>query len=288
MAVDRQWLIDGEAGDCVPADDRGLQYADGLFETIRVANGNACHWAAHMQRLSRGCTALGLSAPLPELWLADFHRLFEESEDGVLKLIVTAGDGGRGYYRGCRTVARRLAAKFPLPAPLAGWPGRGVRLRYCRTPWASSPATAGLKHLGRIEQVLARSEWSDAAIAEGLMADPCGHIISGTMSNLFIVMDGTLLTPALTQCGVAGVMRSVILEQASSCGIPVHTVHISRSMCEDADEMFLCNAVRGILPVAGLEKSRWQAPGPLTSRLLALLTSNGAQSWTGNPQPHRS
>lgn len=288
MGADRQWLIDGEIGDCVPADDRGLQYGDGLFETIRVANGNTCHWAAHMDRLSRGCTVLRLPAPPPELWLADFHRLFEASEDGVLKLIVTAGDGGRGYYRGRRTAVRRLAAKFPLPAPLAGWPGRGVQLRYCRTPWASSPATAGLKHLGRMEQVLARSEWSDTAVAEGLMADPCGHIISGTMSNLFIVIDGTLLTPALTQCGVAGVMRSIVLEQASSCGIPAHTGQISRSMCEGADEMFLCNAVRGILPVAGLENARWQAPGPLTGHLLALLTSNGAQSWTRNPQPHRS
>jgi len=146
----------------------------------------------------------------------------------------------------------------------------GVPVRWCETRLARQPRLAGIKHLNRLEQVLARAEWRDE-FAEGLMCDTEGQVIEGTMSNLFLVQKGTLVTPDLSQSGVAGVMRAEVLEQADRLGIPHVLQPVSVGMVEQAEELFLTNSLIGIWPVARLEAQHYAVAGKITQTLQAAL-----------------
>jgi 4-amino-4-deoxychorismate lyase len=246
-------LIDGQPAEVVPVADRGLHYGDGLFETIAVFHGRPCLWHAHMERLALGCQRLGI--PLPELatLAAEAERLCSGVDQGVLKLIVTRGVGGRGYRLPAVAQPRRILALYPWPDyPDSCW-AQGVTVRWCDTPLGLNPLLAGLKHCNRLEQVMARAEWDAPAIAEGLMCDVRGQVVEGTMSNLFVLKDGRLYTPPLEQCGVAGVVRGVVFELAAELGLSCQQAALSRDAVQQADALLLSNAVIGLWPVAELE-----------------------------------
>ena len=131
---------------------------------------------------------------------------------------------------------------------------------------SEQPLLAGLKHLNRLEQVLARSEWHDPAYAEGLMRDTSGRVVEGVFSNLFLVQDGRLLTPDLQRSGVAGVMRAALLVEAARLAIPCHITDISLEQLQQADELFVCNSVYGVWPVRAFADLSWPV-GPLTRKL---------------------
>ena len=179
--------------------------------------------------------------------------------DGIAKILVTRGSGGRGYNpAGCSS--RVVLRWFPLVQRPVSWSEDGVEVILCQTPLGHSPVLAGMKHLNRLEQVLARAEWQDARFAEGLMFDIAGNLIEGTMSNLFLVKSGKVVTPELSQCGVAGVLRQWLLD----AGEPVIGVgSVSREELFQADEVFLANSVMGIWPVRQCQTCSWQ-PGPVT------------------------
>jgi 4-amino-4-deoxychorismate lyase len=194
-------MINGEIKELFPATDRGLHYGDGLFETIAVINGRPTLWQAHMERLQCGCELLGI--PLPDLQQLheEASSLCSSEERVVLKLMITRGSGGRGYRPPQDVLSQRILFRYPWPdSPDLS---HGIQLRVCQTPLACNPALAGIKHLNRLEQVLARAEWDDPAIHEGLMCDLDGRVKEGTMSNLFWVEDSQLFTPDLSRCGVA-------------------------------------------------------------------------------------
>lgn len=263
-------LVNGRPGDCVAAGDRGFQYGDGLFETIKVAGGEPEFWDRHLARLREGCARLAIPAPDGELLAADAARLCPGHDRAVLKIIVTRGAGGRGYRAPDDPEPVRVAALHPWPDyPQSHW-RTGVRVRLCETRLADQPALAGIKHLNRLEQIVARCEWDDPDIVEGLMRDRDGLVIEGTMSNLFVVKDGTLSTPALARCGVAGVMRAVVLALAEGLAIPVEVARVSVGQVAAADELFLTNSVIGVWPVRALEGVVY-APGPVTGRLAQAL-----------------
>jgi 4-amino-4-deoxychorismate lyase len=136
---------------------------------------------------------------------------------------------------------------------------RGVRTRMCTLRLAEQPQLAGMKHLNRLEQVLARAEWNDPAIAEGLLCDAGGRLVSATMANLFAVIDGELVTPPLGRCGVAGVARAEILAHAAR----VAERDMRLADLQRASEVFLSSSVRGVVPVQSLDEWRW-APGTVT------------------------
>lgn len=262
-------LVDGGAGRPVPAHDRGLNYGDGLFETIRFVAGHAPLWRLHMARLRNGCRRLRLPPPDARTLEGEAARL-AGGRDCIIKLVVTRGDG-RGYAPG--DGARRVLSRHPVPAmPARAWRD-GVRLRWCRLRLSTQPLLAGLKHLNRLENVLARGEWRDARIHEGLLCDQDGHVVCATTANLFIVRDGVLLTPRLDRCGVAGVARAWILRQARR-RLPVVECDLDRDAVLMADEVFICNAVRGIVPVAGVGNRRYRV-GPVTRSLGYTLASLG-------------
>ncbi|MGE8495983.1 MAG: aminodeoxychorismate lyase [Pseudomonas sp.] len=260
--------VDGRPAELLSVTDRGLAYGDGLFETIAVTDGRPTFLDRHMARLLAGCVRLGL--PLDaDVVRAELLQFCASLGEGVAKLTVTRGDGQRGYAPPQPTVARRILQGSAKPAYPAAHAELGVRLFPCTTRLSEQPLLAGLKHLNRLEQVLARAEWADSDHAEGLMCSLSGQVIEGVFSNLFLVKDGRLLTPDLSRCGVAGVMRAELLAQAALLGIDSEVREITLDELLAADEVFVCNSVYGVWPVRSLQASDWPV-GPLTRKLQAL------------------
>lgn len=260
--------VDGQPATAVNLQNRGLAYGDGLFETIAVRGGRPSLLDGHLARLALGCQRLAISADLA-LVQDELLRFASQLGDGVVKLILTRGDSQRGYAPVAGVAARRILQGSPLPSYPVEHAEHGVRLFACQTRLGEQPLLAGLKHLNRLEQVLARAEWQDSEHAEGLMCDGQGRVIEGVYSNLFLVRDGALLTADLSRCGVAGVMRGALLEQAALSGIAAQVCDLSYSALEQADEVFVCNSVYGVWPVRGVAALNW-SPGPLTRKLQAV------------------
>ena len=257
--------IDGQPAELLSVQDRGLAYGDGLFETIAITAGQPSLLERHLARLTEGCARLHIPLDLP-LLRAELLAFSRQLGDGVAKLILTRGDGLRGYAPPQPAQPRRLLLGNPKPSYPAAHAAQGVRLFPCATRLAEQPVLAGLKHLNRLEQVLARGEWRDAEHAEGLMLDTSGRVIEGVYSNLFLVKDGVLLTPDLSRCGVAGVMRAELLAQAEAQGLHCDVRDIGLDALLQADEVFLCNSLYGIWPVRALQRHQWSV-GPLTRKL---------------------
>ncbi|MCY1413625.1 Aminodeoxychorismate lyase [compost metagenome] len=260
-----QSWVDGQPADAIALKSRALAYGDGLFETIAVKAGQPLLLELHLQRLALGCQRLAIIADLPLVRseLCTYAALMGE---GVLKLILARGDSQRGYASDPASPARRILQGSPTASYPPANAEQGIRLFPCRTRLAEQPLLAGLKHLNRLEQVLARSEWRDAEHAEGLMLDTSGRLVEGVYSNLFLVRHGELLTPELSRCGVAGVMRAALLDAAAREGIALRIGDFVLQDLEQADEVFVCNSVYGIWPVRAFESLNWPA-GPLTRKL---------------------
>jgi len=260
--------VDGQPADVLSLKDRGLAYGDGLFETIAVRNGEPVLLERHLQRFDLGCRRLSLNVDMVEL-RAELDTYARRLGEGILKLIVTRGDGLRGYAAVPSSRARRILQGSPAAVYPAVHAERGVSLFPCATRLSEQPLLAGLKHLNRLEQVLARAEWSDPEHAEGLMLDTSGRVIEGVFSNLFLVRESVLVTADLSRCGVAGVMRAELLSQAESQGVATQINDISLEQLRQADEVFVCNSIYGVWPVLACGSARWSA-GPLTRKLQTL------------------
>lgn len=264
----RSW-VDGQPADAVPLKDRGLAYGDGLFETLAVKAGQPVLLDRHLQRLDEGCRRLALVAD--QALIRDELLAYAAAlGDGVLKLILTRGDSLRGYGINAGAPVRRILQGSPPATYPPAYGSSGVRLFPCATRLSEQPLLAGLKHLNRLEQVLARAEWQDADHAEGLMLDMSGRVIEGVFSNLFLVDNGQLLTADLSRCGVAGVMRAELLARAEALGLVTTVTDISLAQLQRADEVFVCNSVYGIWPVLGCGPMSWSA-GPLTRKLQGIV-----------------
>ncbi|MGZ8210505.1 MAG: aminodeoxychorismate lyase [Burkholderiales bacterium] len=266
-------LVNGIESQSVPAEDRGLAYGDGVFRTLRIADGVPQHWQRHYLKLARDCAALRLACPLRPTLETDLGRL-AHAGDAVLKIIVTRGTGQRGYRYSRALAGNRVLMTGPLPVDGQTRSKEGVRVRRCELRLSHQPALAGVKHLNRLENVLARAEWQDDDIAEGILCDAEGWVIGGTLTNVFAASDGELSTPRLDRCGVAGVTRERILEAARQHRMICHVRRLSWSDLVRADELFLSNSVAGIWPVTQLDERRW-APGKLTRLVQQWLEVSG-------------
>ena len=263
-------LIDGAPNEALPVTDRGLSYGDGLFETLWVRAGRPCQWGRHWARLVRGCLRLGLSPPQESILADEVGRLLQGACSGVLKILVTRGDGGRGYAPPPAPSPRRILVLYPVPDYPTDWSATGVVVRLCQTPATQNPALAGLKHLNRLDSVLARSEWSDPGIAEGLMAGPEGEMVGGTMTNLFLWDGSTLRTPVIDRCGIAGTVRDLTLELAAGLGIACVETPMGAADLLSARGIFLTNSLIGAWPVRQLG-GRDLDPGALPLELVATI-----------------
>ena len=244
-------LVNGRPAEGIDPADRGLQYGDGLFETIAVIGGRPRFIDWHFERLAEGARRLGFPAPdLDEI--RSEIALASDAPREVVKLIVTRGTGERGYRppRAPRPTRIVMTSAWPdWPASL--WTA-GVSVGWCRTRYGRNKALAGIKHLNRLEQVLARAEWEDGALDEGLMLDDRNHVISATQANLVAHIEGRWSTPALDECGVAGVMRRAFCHWADERGVKVLERAVSKTDLEGATALVLTNALIGAWPAREL------------------------------------
>lgn len=241
-------LVNGREGGAIDADDRGFCYGDGLFETLAVRNGRPRFVDWHLERLAAGAARLGIPLPDAALLKDEMARACP-GDRGVVRIVLTRGSGPRGYRppRDARPLRVVSGAPWPERDP-ACWTA-GVRLRWCDMRLGRNPRLAGIKHLNRLEQVLARAEWEDDEVAEGLMMDDGGNVIGGTQTNLFAIFGDGIVTPALGECGVAGVMRRAFRRWSAEQGMTVSERRLPADELAQARGLLLTNSLIGAWPV---------------------------------------
>lgn len=261
ITTSQQFLLNGRAEAMLSPHDRGFAYGDGVFRTLKINQGVPDHWTLHYQKLVEDCNAMGIVCPGAELLLADMARLFSSVENAVAKIIITRGEGARGYALPALAQPTRVVIKAPLPDYSSANFDQGVHLHLCRLRLSHQPRLAGIKHLNRLENVMARMEWTDSSITDGLLLDEDGNAIECTMSNLFARFDDMLLTPGLENCGVAGVTRQRILESASMFGYQAKVVKLPLAELMQADEVIICNSLYGAWQVLSINARLWPLQG---------------------------
>lgn len=248
-------LINGEAGQSVSVFDRGLQFGDGLFETIACVEGRLPFWEAHMHRLASGCQRLGMPAPDSKLLLSEAQRVSAGQARAIVKIIITRGTSARGYAYNADITPDRVVIGNPwMPLPASYWQ-QGVAITRCQTALAQQPLLAGIKHLNRLEQVLARAELTGKVVQEGLVCDTAGYVIEATAHNLFLYINNEFVTPSLVSAGVAGIMRERVLDRLVSAGHKIRTADIRLDEVHAAQSVFLCNSIHGIWPVRRFDET---------------------------------
>lgn len=251
-------LVNGKAGTLISIRDRGLLYGDGVFRTLLARAGVALQRQRHLDKLQHDCARLGIAAPALPLLSAELDEILAQHPDGVIKLIVTRGPGGRGYVPPADAQPSHIWDVAETPCYPPDWSTDGVDVRVCDIRLGEQPRLAGVKHLNRLENVLAADECRAADVAEGLLLDGQGRVIEGTRSNLFLLRDGCLLTPELSRCGVAGVQRDLVLAYARAHNITVQIRDVMLDEVYSADEAFLVNSVIGVWSVRRLGERHWQ------------------------------
>ncbi|MHB8252388.1 MAG: aminodeoxychorismate lyase [Acidiferrobacter sp.] len=263
-------FVNGRPETQMDVTSRGLQYGDGLFETIPVQNSRLLLWPQHLRRLALGALRLGL-APINEALLTtEARELAQGTQLAILKLLLVRETSGRGY--------RALSHETDRILTLWPWPERhtsedGMDLMWCQTRLARQPRLAGLKHLNRLEQVLAQQELG-SRYREGLMQDTDGWVVEGTMTNVFLGRRGVLVTPRLDYSGVAGIMRAQVIAVAQDLGIEVRIDHVTREQVLTADELFLTNSVLGICAARTLPERHYEY-GPIAQKIQETLGTSG-------------
>jgi len=257
-------LINGKSVDELTAHDRGLHYGDGLFETITVENKQLLCWDEHLKRLERGCLKLNIAVPDKNILKNEVSALIKTKSRGVIKIIISRGGGGRGYKISENIEPTRIISLYPWSSQYDKNSSSGVKTRICSYRYAKNSFLAGIKHLNRLEQILARSEWDDDSIAEGIVMDSENYIIEGTMSNIFCIIGKTLYTPDLSACGIEGIVREKIIELASNLkfkddltSLNVEIKKIPLEFLMNAEEIFMCNSIIGVWPVNIIDKTKF-------------------------------
>lgn len=258
-------FVNGTNADTISVADRGFQYGDGLFETIEIRHNTPIFLEKHLQRLNTDSQRLYLPKLNLELLRAEISQLCQNAGNAVLKIIITRGSGGRGYRQPDEIQPTRILSLHPFPDYPKSYYTNGLVTRVCETRLGLNSTLAGMKHLNRLEQVLARAEWNGVSIHEGIMLDFNGRVIEGTMTNLFYVKNGELFTASLNLCGISGILRGWIFEQLS---VIEHDFFIEDLF--EADEIFVCNSIMGICGVREIENQSFKV-GKITTELQLAL-----------------
>jgi len=251
-------VINSTPADSLPLTDRGGSYGHGLFETMLLHDGALPLLQQHFQRLLRDAPVLGVNIRADQL-SSNLDSLLrgltpEQRQSGIVKVIVTAGSGGRGYAPPVLSeVSPRIIAQyFPLPDDLQTQRQQGISLTECDYRLPLNSRLAGIKHLNRLDQVMARSEWAEE-YDDGLMFSADGSLIETTRANLFIKLSSGWVTPILDQAGVRGVMRELLIDGLfARAGLKLQQARVSREQLYSARELFTCSSVRGIVPVTSM------------------------------------
>lgn len=260
-------LVNGEISGLIASTNRGLNYGDGLFETLTVHQGQPRWWQAHMDRLGAGCERLGIAMPPQAVLLREVQTVSAGLPDAVVKIVLTRAGQGRGYAPPAERDCDRIVSAHEYPADAIERTGRGVSARICTLKLAIQPELGGLKHLNRLEQVLASAEPYAEGVSEGILLDREDNVISAISANIFMVIEDRLLTPRLDRCGVRGVVRSQVLTAFKA---RCEQRRIQLDLLHEADEVFICNSVRGIVPIISIDHQEYSI-GPVTREIQAWL-----------------
>ncbi|WP_425640968.1 aminodeoxychorismate lyase [Marinomonas gallaica] len=259
-----QWFRNYLPDSSLSITDRGVSYGDGLFETIATHSGYIPKLAIHQARIKRGCRRLGFNIS-PEQWQICWAFIAQQALKNPncgIKLMLTRGSGGRGYRPPTDAAYEFLVGVFDAPN-YSQQRSEGVSLVTSRIQTSINPSLSGMKHLNRLENVLAKQELADRAY-EAVMLDANGHVIECVQSNIFWIIRGELFTPALSKSGVQGSCRTSILSNFVGS---VNVGHFSLASLQQADEIFVSNALSGILPVVKFDDRILQL-GKLTRTLM--------------------
>lgn len=260
--------IDGVNTDYVPADDRGLAYADGVFRTLVVEDGAPLAWAAQYQKLAEDCAALSIAVPNACDLRADISLLFAGSASGVARLTVTRTGAGRGYTPPVDAGSRRIVTASPMPE----YTPDTLALAWSSIALAEQPLLAGIKHLARLEQVLARAACHRDGIDDAAMCDSSGRLVSTTMRNLlFLQADGRWVTPRLDRAGIAGATRARLLDALQADGEPVAETSIEPAALDAYVGAIASNSVGGAIAVERIGGVRYTQSQVMAERADMLL-----------------
>lgn len=256
MTGKHQILVNGKAGGSINAADRGIAYGDGVFETMLCVNGTVPLLQRHLTRLEYACKVLGLSEPSHNVWEQDFRTLMDgnsEVDRCVIKFILTRGSGGLGYAPASESEPSRIVQQLDFPAAGSDDDLKGDVLE---TLLGSNRQLAGIKHLNRLEQVLAAKEVQQRNLHEGLVCNQHGFLIEAVSSNVIVVFGDRVVTPKLDTAGVRGVMRDLLIEATRLTEQPIVKDYVHSDALNQADEIILCNSVRGVRRVGQLGAAR--------------------------------
>ena len=265
-------LVNGQHADTISIEDRGLLYGDGVFETILCDQGKPVLFDLHMRRLQRGCERLMLVEQDINTLQSEVMQV-AQNDDCVIKVIITRGVRSRGYrFDPADKAHTRIVYRSPIPQIPKSYYQQGISLALSAYHLPKNEVLAGIKHLNRLDQVLACRDWN-SEFSENLMLDQDGYVIEGTMCNIFIETDGVLKTPALNQTGIEGVMREWLINCSQKLSIECQQQNIKLTELDKADAVFMCNSVMGIWPVAKFQNNVYSI-SKITRRLMRLLNDN--------------
>jgi len=261
-------MINGITSDYLTINDRSIHYGDGLFETILCHNNKLYYWPQHFQRLQTSAEQLKIVCPQEQLLLDDIAKLLDKNESGsnseaacAIKIIISRGAGERGYQFSKNTAASRIVLLSAVEAGHSSLLSNQLlsgELFICKQQVSINENLAGIKHLNRLENVLARNEWNDKAknnVIDGLMLNANQHVIEGTMSNLFAIKDKQLFTPCLSLSGINGIMRGVIIELTDKSNIKTSSINLTLDDLSSMDELFISNSLIAMKAVTKLGDS---------------------------------
>lgn len=271
----QQFLINGKSDASISPLDRGFAYGDGVFRTMLVNAALPDAWDLHYQKLVMDCNRLGIHCPAAHVLMADIAQIFESQQLAVAKIIISRGISVRGYAINPAAETTRVLIQSPYPHYPAINFSEGIALHLCNLRLAHQPLLAGIKHLNRLENIMARREWDEPMLADGLLMDYWGNVIECTMSNVFARFGNELVTPDLTQCGVEGVTRQRILEACAQLNLQARVMNILLPELLRADEVIICNSLFGAWQVRSVGSRSWKAQG-LAKQLREILAVNHA------------
>ncbi|YCI27820.1 aminodeoxychorismate lyase [Erwinia sp. PK3-005] len=247
--------INGEPQQQIAVSDRALHYGDGCFTTARLQQGSIAWLEAHLLRLQEAASVLLIEAvdwTLLKQEMLHAAKCWQPAE-GVLKVILSRGSGGRGYSgAGCHQPTR-IIMLFAAPGHYAALRERGARLMTSPVRLGINPQLAGIKHLNRLEQVLIRTQLEQSDADEALVLDTKGRLVECCAANLFWRKESQLFTPAISGAGVDGIMRRRIIALARQHGYACQLVQEAPQTLANADEVFISNALMPLLPVRQID-----------------------------------
>lgn len=254
--------VDGVASRALPLPDRGLDYGDGLFETILLVNGKPLLLDSHLSRLKLGLSTLEIPDCITEV-ISQIDSILNTvvcTAESAMRVTVTRGAGPRGYASPVDPVPRVILSVHKLPESDYKQIQSPASLSLAKVRWSFQPVLAGVKHLNRLDQVLAATEKRQLGVDEVLMLDHQSNVVSVSAGNIFALIDGQLITPLLSGCGVAGTRRRLVLETlAPSLGLAAGEAKLTIDELKGAAEVFYCNALTGFRPVAKFAERSWQS-----------------------------